>query len=144
MRNRFKLIILVIVLVCSPRVFAQSDITLKNCEKYFTDDFISDGQQYKALLSGDETAEFKATFFEGTKYRVVAGAGKEEGNVIFSIYDQDKRLLFSNANHNNSPYWDFMIEDTISCTIETKLNKSKVNSGFALVLIGFKQEIKKK
>ncbi|BAX81371.1 hypothetical protein [Labilibaculum antarcticum] len=118
---------------------AQSDITLQNCTKYLEPEFISDGQQYKALLSGGEVAEFHTTFYANNYYRIVAATGKMEKNVIFSIYDEENHLLFSNKDHRNSPYWDFQFTNAINCTIEAKLNQKEVTSGFVLLLIGFKQ-----
>lgn len=118
---------------------AQSDVTLKNCTKYLEPDFISDGQQYKALLSGAEVAEFHTTFYANNYYRIVGATGKEEKNVIFSIYDEENHLLFSNKDHQNSPYWDFQFDNSINCTIEAKLNQKEVSSGFILLLIGFRQ-----
>ncbi|MBI9059250.1 hypothetical protein L3049_15880 [Labilibaculum sp. DW002] len=118
---------------------AQSDVTLKNCTKYLEPNFISDGQQYKALLSGAEVAEFHTTFYANNYYRIVGATGKEEKNVIFSIYDEENHLLFSNKDHQNSPYWDFQFDHSINCTIEAKLNQKEVSSGFILLLIGFRQ-----
>lgn len=91
------------------------------------------------MLSGGEIAEFHTTFYSGNHYRIVGATGKEENNVIFSIYDQENHLIFTNKDHKNSPYWDFKFEDTMNCTIEAKLNQKNVSSGFVLMLIGFKQ-----
>ena len=118
---------------------AQSDVTLQNCTRHLKAPFISDGQQYKALLTGSEIAEFHTTFYSDNLYRLVGATGKDEGNVIFSIYDQENHLLFSNRDHQNSPYWDFKFENTINCTIEARLNNKNVNSGLVLLLIGFQQ-----
>ncbi|WP_372753151.1 hypothetical protein [Labilibaculum sp.] len=112
---------------------------MQNCTKYLEPEFISDGQQYKALLSGSEIAEFHTTFYADNYYRIVGATGKEEKNVIFSVYDEENHLLFSNKDHQNSPYWDFQFTNSINCTIEAKLNQREVSSGFVLLLIGFKQ-----
>nr|WP_320120219.1 hypothetical protein [uncultured Marinifilum sp.] len=137
----FKYIVLLfsILLGISSISKAQSDLTMENCTKHLGTDFISDGQQYKALLSGGEVAEFHTTFYSGNHYRITSATGKEEGNVIFSIYDQENHLIFSNRDHKNSPYWDFKFENTMNCTIEAKLNQKNVSSGFVLLMIGFKQ-----
>ncbi|MFA8433235.1 MAG: hypothetical protein ACEPOZ_01855 [Marinifilaceae bacterium] len=118
---------------------AQSEVTLLNCTKHLEAPFISDGQQYKALLTDKEVAEFHTTFYKDNLYRIVGATGKHEGNVIFSLYDQENRLLFTNRDHENSPYWDFKFEHTINCTIEARLNDKNVSSGLVLLLIGFQQ-----
>jgi len=137
--NRYYIILLIFFSGLGFTSSAQSDVTLQNCTKYLEPEFISDGQQYKALLSGGEVAEFHTTFYANNYYRIVGATGKEEKNVIFSIYDEENHLLFSNKDHQNSPYWDFQFSNSINCTIEAKLNQKNVTSGFVLLLIGFKQ-----
>jgi hypothetical protein len=117
---------------------AQADTVLKTCTKYIKHPFISDGQQYKALLAGEETAEFRITFYGGSIYRIVGGSGIRDGNLIFSVYDNEHRLLFTNADHNNTPYWDFKFKSTMNCIVEAKLANTN-SSGFAIILVGFKK-----
>ena len=50
-------------------VSAQCDSTSSMCQDHLGTKYISDGQSYKALLVGDEVAEFHTTFFGGSKYR---------------------------------------------------------------------------
>ena len=107
------------------------------CSKYITSQFISDGQMYRSLIYEDQSAEFKSTFFGGSTYRIAGCTGFEPGSLIFSVYDIEHNLLFSNSEHKNSPYWDFKIENTINCTVEARLDQTKQSSGCAVVLIGF-------
>lgn len=118
---------------------AQIDETTNLCTKYLVPPYISDGQQYKALLNEDEIAEFHITFFGGSVYRIIAASGTTEGNVIFRIYDKERNLLFSNADYDNSIYWDFKFTSTIDCIIEAQLDNDNLQSGYLLMLIGFKQ-----
>ncbi len=118
---------------------AQCDSTTNMCQKHLGTDYVSDGQVYRALLNGDETAEFHATFFGGTTYRIVGGSGVSEGNLIFSIYDIENNLLFTNNDHKNNPYWDFEFGSTINCRIEGQLDALGEASGCAVLLIGFKR-----
>lgn len=130
-----------LVLTCSyNQVIAQADVTMELCTKYINPPYISDGQQYKALLNGDEIAEFHATFYGGSIYRLVAQTGQTEGNLIFSLYDKERNLLFTNRDYENSPYWDFKFTSTIDCIIEAELDPAVSTSGFAVLLIGFKQQ----
>ena len=118
---------------------AQIDETTELCSKHIVPPFISDGQQYRALLNGDEVAEFHATFYGGSTYRISACSGTTDGNLIFSVYDKQRNLLFTNRDYQNSPYWDFKFNSTMECIIEAELEK-KEGSGFAILLIGFKQK----
>jgi len=129
-----------VALMFNLNTFAQVDVTTSICTKYIKTPYISDGQQYKALLNGDEIAEFHSTFYGGTTYRVVAATGQKEGNLIFSLYDKERNLLFTNRDYQNSTYWDFKFTSTVDCIIEAELDaNSQSKSGFAIMLIGFKQ-----
>lgn len=111
------------------------------CEKHITANYIPDGQFYRALLQGDEVAEFGLTLFGGTTYRVAACSGDTDGNLMFSVYDtsKERNLLFSNRDQKNAPYWDLAIASTLDVVVEATLDPSKAGSGCAVMLIGFKR-----
>jgi hypothetical protein len=109
------------------------------CEQHIAANYIPDGQFYRALLQGDDLAEFGLTLFGGTTYRVAACSGGTDGILVFSVYDRERNLLFTNAAHGNAPYWDLAIAGTIDVTIEASLDASKAGSGCAVMLIGFKK-----
>jgi hypothetical protein len=124
------------------KVNAQCDTIANICTKHIISSYISDGQQYRALLlNSEETAEFRTTFFGETTYRIAACSGTSDGNLIFNIYDQDRHLLFTNKNQKNAPYWDFKVKSTLETIIEGQLDANKnPGSGCAVILIGFKQK----
>jgi hypothetical protein len=101
--------------------------------------FISDGQVYQAFLDDEQKAEFHVTFYGGSTYRIAASAGSQDKSVIFEVLDEERNLLFSNAEYSNEPYWDFNVASTVDCIIETRLDLDKKTSGCAVMLIGFKQ-----
>lgn len=119
--------------------WAQLDSIMERCASHLDINYVSDGQQYKALLNGDEVAEFYTTFYGGSTYRLVGYGGLSSGNLIFSVYDKSRNLLFSNQEYNNAPYWDLKFNSTVDCIIEAKLDSKNLSSGFAIMLIGFKQ-----
>ncbi len=142
-KNIYKsLLVLVIASFSNTAIKAQCDSIANLCSKHIIAQFISDGQSYRSLLlNSEETAEFHTTFFGETTYRLAACSGKSDGNLIFSIYDQDRHLLFTNKNYANAPYWDFKVKSTLECVIEGQLDASKnAGSGCAVILIGFKQK----
>jgi hypothetical protein len=142
MKKLSSLIAAISLVICSQgTVKAQMCDTIANiCAKHMARNYISDGQQYRTLLlNSEEYAEFHTTFFGETTYRIAACSGTSDGNLIFNIYDQDRRLLFTNRNHQNAPYWDFKIKSTLEAIIEAQLDGSKHRgSGCAVLLIGFK------
>lgn len=111
-----------------------------DCKKHLGVDFISDGQVYRALLSDEDVAEFETTMFSGSIYRISSCSGQEDGNLIFTMYDQENNELFSSDEYANAPYWDFTVETTLDVRIEARLDINRVSSGCAVLLIGFQQE----
>ncbi len=109
------------------------------CEQHITSNYIPDGQFYRALLQGDEMATFDLTLFGGTTYRVAACSGETDGVLLFSVYDRDHNLLFTNAEHHSAPFWDLAVANTIDVTMEANIDPSKAASGCAVLLIGFKK-----
>lgn len=109
----------------------------KFCENNMAENYVSDGQSYRALLVEEEVAEFRATFYGGNTYRLAGCSGNENGNLIFAIYDLDRRPIFTNQEFEYSGYWDFQVEHTFDCIIEAQLNLEKVESGCAVLLISF-------
>ncbi len=141
MKKIFKSLILILSFVfISKHSFAQCDTIANICAKNMAKQFLSDGQEYRALLlNNDETAEFHSTFYGGTIYRVVGCSGFADGNLVFSVFDSDRNLIFTNSDYKNSPYWDFKVNSTLDCIIEARLGSESQGSGCAVVLIGFKQ-----
>ena len=70
-------------------------------------------------------------------YRVVA-CSHQDNNILFSIYDKDRNLLFSNEEFQAAESWDFKIEGSVECIVEARLNPDKSTSGIAMLMIGFK------
>lgn len=139
MKKFIFIITLFISFVYSSHVKAQLDATVNLCQSYMNLPFISDGQSYTALLNGDEVAEFYATFYGKSIYKIVGYSGNSEGNLIFSVYDQERNLLFTNTDYDNIPFWDFEFDYTMDCIIEAKLDLKHTTSGIAVLLIGFQQ-----
>lgn len=138
-KSIFATVICIITLNLFNLCFAQCDSTASRCENHLTTEYISDGQQYRALLLSDEVAEFHATFFGGSTYRIAGCSGLSDGNLVFSLYDSEYNLLFTNNDYRNAPYWDFKFTSTIDCIIEAQLESLSQSSGCAVILIGFKK-----
>ena len=111
----------------------------ERCEKHITTQYIPDGQFYRALLQGDEQAEFNLTLFGGTTYRVAACSGESDGILLFHVVDKDGNVLFSNKDQGSAPYWDLAVANTIDVRIEAGLDPTKAGSGCAVMLIGSKK-----
>lgn len=134
-----QLTILLLISICAISVNAQCAITADVCEKHITDDFLSDGQHYRALLLTDQVAEFNATLYGGTTYRLSACSGTQDGNLQFSVFDKERNLIFRSVEHSNAPYWDFQLASTMDVVVEAQLDPIAGSSGCAVMLIGFKR-----
>lgn len=120
---------------------SQEETIESSCKDYFKAPFIASGRPFKALLTGNEIAEFHTSFFAGTTYRIVAcPAGAN--NIIFSVYDKERNLIFSNKNHDLAPFWDFNIMGSLDCIVEAQLDATKSTSGMAMIMVGFKANMK--
>lgn len=122
-------------------VNSQEETMISTCKDYFKAPYVVSGQPFKALLTGSEVAEFHTSLFAGTTYRIVA-CQSGMNNIIFSVYDKNRNLLFSNKNHDFSPFWDFNVMGSLDCIVEAQLDPSKSTSGMALIMLGFKANIK--
>lgn len=123
----------------SALAYSQCDTTAFYADKYLGSKYITDGQSYRALVFDDQVAEFHTTFYGNARYRIVAFSGMEKEQLIFSLYDEEDNLLFSNEDHQNSTYWDFDFNATMEGRIEARLDLMKQTSGCAVILIGFER-----
>jgi len=118
---------------------AQENSLMKECSQFLQSPFVSDGQEYKAHLESGESAEFHTTFFSGNHYRIAGVCDQDDSQLIFTVYDQENRLLFTNKKYGTTPYWDFEFESTLNCTIKAQYISKKKKPASILLLIGFKQ-----
>ena len=139
MKKILFLILIAVGIVGVQNTQAQCDTIATLCSVNISSEYISDGQVYRALLHDDEVAEFHSTFFGGSTYRVASCSGLTDGNLIFTILDNERNEMFNSEDFNNAPYWDFKVESTIDAVIEARLDLNKAASGCAVILIGFKQ-----
>lgn len=116
---------------------AQCDTIASICSQNLGKEFLSDGQEYRALLIEDQTAEFNLTLYGQSTYRFSACSGLEAGNLLFRVYDSERNEIFSNKKYDNNPYWDFKVESTLDIIVEANLNEDELSSGCAVLLVGF-------
>lgn len=138
--NKLIKIVFSICIICltSLAANAQCDTIATVCQNNFSKAYLSDGQDYRALLIEDQTAEFHLTLYGGSVYRFGGCSGLENGNLIFRLYDEERNELFSNAEQQMAPYWDFKVNSTLEIIVEANLNLEKISSGCAVLLVGFK------
>ncbi|MEX2597864.1 MAG: hypothetical protein WEC59_13145 [Salibacteraceae bacterium] len=134
-----KLSLLFLICIITSSAVAQCEITADVCQSHITDRYLSDGQHYRALLLNDQVAEFNATLYGGTTYRLAACSGTQDGNLIFRMFDKERNLIYKNDDFQNAPHWDFQMESTIDVIIEAELDPIAGASGCAVMLMGFRR-----
>ena len=122
----------------SNKLYAQLMQLQHICSLYFSPEYITDGQEYFAEVKPDQKTEFRTTFFSHNTYRIVACTNIKRSDVIFSVYDTEKNLLFCNSNYDNTPYWDFYFSSTVTCVIQVEVKNQKFTPGYIMLLIGYK------
>ena len=135
-------LILTFVIILSFSLFSPSLMTSQegkpeDCADLIKSPFIPNGQPLRAFLTGDEVAEFHTTFLNGSVYRLAACSANNQP-IIFSVYDTNRNLLFTNDEHNKASMWDFKIAGSVECIIEARLDSKQAISGMAKMYIGFK------
>ncbi len=135
---RFSIIIFVFTIGINSSAHAQLEQLQNICSLYFSPEFISDGQEYFAQLKPDQKVEFRTTFFGENTYRIVACTNLRKGDLVFTVYDTEKNLLFSNSDYEYSPYWDFRFGSTITCIVQVDVKNTKFTPGYVMLLIGYK------
>lgn len=129
---------LALAALCIPQeVNSQAEAIENSCKACFPHPYIISGRPFRSILTGDEVAEFHATLFSGTTYRVAVG-NAEKNSVIFTVFDSDHNLLFTSKDYGNVPYWDFSVDGYLDCIIEARLDNTVATSGFAIVMTGFR------
>lgn len=140
MRILLRFVILISVLsMISLKSDAQLDSVMSECRSFLDKNYISDGQQYMSLITGDQTAEFSVIFYGGNTYRVIICGGNENSELMFSLYDKYRNELFKSSDFIYTNYWDFQFESTVECFIEARFSKNINISGFAVILVGLKK-----
>jgi hypothetical protein len=101
-------LIVLSLFVCLSKSDAQCDTIANFChQNNFTVDYVSDGQNYRAFLFGDQEAEFETTFFGGVTYRIAACTGFSQGDLIFNVKDINNNILFDSIEQKKLSILEF-------------------------------------
>lgn len=134
MRNIF--IVLTVIFVIP--LYGQTDQLEGRVKSYFDQSYISDGQIYRVMLNYDEEGEFEVTFFSGTMYRIALSSTISNSSLVYSLMDNNRNVIFTNQDFDNTPYWDFIFTSTVDCKIVVKIDNKQEQSGIAVMMIGYK------
>lgn len=111
---------------------------VRQCEKLIEKDYFPQEKEYKIQIGQDEQASFHMTFYNDYQYRIAVCSNISDGNLVFTIYDPENKMLFSNKDYNFSQYWDFRFKSTIECVIKVEIQNYEYTKAMISLLVGYK------
>jgi hypothetical protein len=137
-----KLVLFVTFMFSMHTIFAQDavDNSMENCANLLSPEYVSTGQEFFADLNKNNKATFHTTFYGGSRYRLVACSNIKQHKLILNVYDTEMNLLFSNIEHDYTPYWNLGFTSTVDCIIEIEVESKKQVNKPVKLLIGFKEK----
>lgn len=106
--------------------------------------YIHDGNYNATFLEEGETAELYKTFFEGEEYRLVVAAVESLPKLRIRILDDQRNVIFDNAEHQYAQVWDFVAKTTGTMIVHIKVpdkgDSDTVTGGCVAILFGIKSD----
>jgi hypothetical protein len=105
--------------------------------------YIHDGNYNALILNEGQNAEIYKTFYADTEYRLHFSHEEVLPNIVFTVKNQDREVLFSNETDPSVKSWDFKLEKSQKLIITFKIPKDKSSSSTELkrgcisILVGF-------
>jgi len=141
------IILFFIVFACNT-VDAQCLSFAKIVAKPQLDPFTHDGNYNATLMEEGESAELNKTFFSGEEYRLVLAAVEAlPKNIRIRLLNQQRKVIYDNADHNYTYVWDFKLETTENLIIHIKIpdeQGDKIRGGCIAIMFGIKMSEKRK
>ncbi len=136
----FKLFIFLTLFIIGNDTFSQCISFARNIAKPQLAPFIHDGNYNATYMEEGETAELYKTFFEGEEYRLVVATVESLPKLRIRIMDDQRNIIFDNADHKFAHVWDFQAKTTGTLIIHIKvpdnLEKTTVQGGCVAILFG--------
>lgn len=145
MKNTLRvLVIMIIFSSISYSGWAQCKGFAKKICKLELSPYVHDGNYHAAILTEGEEAELYKTFYSDQEYRIAICGSEALPSVQFKIIDNNRKVLYDNADNDYSTTWDFRLEDSQQLKIAVKIpvakNTSEMSapqSGCVAIMFGF-------
>ncbi len=113
MKRLFKVLFIVTIIAAGfTNANAQCKAFAKKICKPILNPYTHDGNYHAAILTEGEEAELYKTFYSSIEYRVAVIGSDALPDVEFSIVDANRKVLFTNSEHNYTKTWDFKLESS--------------------------------
>jgi len=144
----FKFVLFFSLMFSGTDAFSQCISFARNIAKPQLAPFIHDGNYNATYIEEGESAELHKTFFEGEEYRLVVSAVESMPKLRIRIMDDQRNVIFDNADHQFAQTWDFVAKATEALIVFIKVpdvkEKTSVMGGCVAILFGIKSENTKK
>gem|GEM_PF-4480645 len=110
----------------------------RDCSRHITQGFIPFDKEYMMEISQGESANYQVTFYDGFVFRLAACTDIRGATLIFSVFDNQGNILFTNKEFELSPYWDFVFKSTLECTVKVELQDVKFSKAKIWLLVAYK------
>lgn len=146
--NVIKLVLVFALFFAGTDVFSQCISFARNIAKPQLAPFIHDGNYNATFMEEGESAELYKTFFEGEEYRLVVATVESLPKLRIRILDDQRNIVFDNADHQYAQVWDFDAKTTGTLIVHIKVPDDKqstsVRGGCVAILFGVKANNTKK
>jgi hypothetical protein len=112
---------------------------LNACDIKLLDGFIQDGQNYTLTLEDSKKGLVYFTFFEGFHYRILICSNTSKVFKI-TLYDIEKKMLFSDLCNNYSKYIDLKFKSNIACVAEIAVDNISGIKPIFNISMGFNED----
>ncbi|MDR2928201.1 MAG: hypothetical protein LBV41_08400 [Cytophagaceae bacterium] len=112
--------------------------------------FVHDGNYNATFIEEGESAELYKTFFEGQTYRLVVAATETlPKNIRIRILNEQRKVMFDNAEHGYVYVWDFEAQTSETLIVHAKVPEGNPESptiagGCLAIMFGIKSDVKRK
>ncbi|GAO28654.1 hypothetical protein [Geofilum rubicundum] len=112
----------------------------RNIAKPLLEDYIHDGNYNATYMEEGESAELYKTFFQDEEYRLVVSGVESLPQIHIRLLDDQRNVIFDNANHDFAQVWDFKAETTGTLIVYLKIPDSEegtqITGGCIAILFG--------
>jgi len=121
----------------------------KSIAKPKLEPYTHDGNFNATIIEEGESAELNKTFFSGEEYRLVLAAMDAlPKNIRIRVLNQQRKVIFDNADHDYAYIWDFKAESTESLIVHIKVpedvDSDVIKGGCIAIMFGIKMAEKRK
>ena len=110
------------------------------CAALLGPEMIPDGQEFYRSLPIGTRAECNLTFYAGLRYRLAFSVSQPAVAIAYTLYDNDRKVLFESSGYGNPAWWDVRFDATSTCTLSLSLiSRGRAVAGvrYAMLRVGF-------